>query len=75
MLRTNEYRIDVETGSELTMGYSAMVWDKYGAEANATVIEEVDSAAFYEMLREMLQTVTTPSKRIEGLDAASAEGE
>lgn len=67
------YRVDVETGSELTMGYSAMAWDKYGAEVNATVIEEVDSAAFYELLRKMLHTESTPSHPIEGLCDVNAE--
>ena len=41
------YRVDVETASALTRGYSAMAWDKFGVAPNATVVEAVDAAAFF----------------------------
>lgn len=69
VLEKKGYRVDVETQSELTMGYSAMAWDKFGDEANATVIERLDGQAFYAILERMLSTDTTPTRPIRGLDA------
>ncbi|WP_256839873.1 nucleoside hydrolase [Ornithinimicrobium faecis] len=69
VLEEGRYRVDVDTQSELTMGYSAMAWDKFGTEANAHVPERLDGEAFYSMLEQMLQTQSTPSRPIHGLDA------
>lgn len=62
------YRVDVETGSELTMGYSAMAWPEFGLEPNATVIESVDSRGFYALLEQTLSMPSTPSREIRGLE-------
>lgn len=67
VLAESEYRVDIETTSELTMGYSAMAWDKFGDEANAHVIEEMDGRAFYDLLAETLATPSTLSRPIDGL--------
>ncbi len=67
ILDSKQYRVDVETQSELTMGYSAMAWDKFGEEANAHVMEEMDGQAFYAILARMLETQSTPSRHIRGL--------
>ncbi len=69
ILQEGQYRVDVETQSELTMGYSAMAWDKFGPEANAHVVERLDGEAFYEILRRMLQTESQPNRPIHGLGA------
>lgn len=62
------YRVDVETGSELTRGMSRMAWAKFGLVPNAEVVEEVDSAGFYAVLQRLLATPTEPSVPIAGLD-------
>lgn len=67
VLAKSEYRVDIETTSELTMGYSAMAWDKFGDEANAHVIEEMDGRAFYDLLAQTLATPSTLSRPIDGL--------
>lgn len=56
------YHVDVEAGSELTRGYAAMSWGVHGLEPNATVIEAVDSDAFFEYLCRLLGRVTEPSR-------------
>ena len=61
------YRVDVETASELTRGYSAMAWDKFGVAPNATVVEAVDAAAFFGLLEDLLGTGTEPTVPISGL--------
>ncbi len=67
VLEEGRYRVDVDTQSELTMGYSAMAWDKFGSEANAHVVERMDGEAFYDILARMLQTPSVPSRPIDGL--------
>ncbi|MCC6496967.1 MAG: nucleoside hydrolase [Propionibacteriaceae bacterium] len=61
------YRVDVETASALTRGYSAMAWAKFGLAANAQVVEAVDGGAFFALLEGMLRTVTVPAHPITGL--------
>jgi purine nucleosidase len=61
------YRVDVETASDLTRGYSAMAWGKFGLAPNATVIEGVDSAAFFGLLHDLLRTPTRPTLPVAGL--------
>ncbi len=61
------YRVDVETASDLTRGYSAMAWGKFGLAANAQVVEAVDGGAFFALLEGMLRTVTVPTHPIAGL--------
>ena len=61
------YRVDVETRSDLTRGYSAMAWSKFGLTPNATVIEAIDSPAFFDLLAGLLRTPTVPSAPISGL--------
>ena len=67
VLREAPYRVDVETASTLTRGFSAMAWDKFDEPENATVIEAVDAEAFYALLAGLLGTPTTPSLPIAGL--------
>ena len=67
VLARASYRVDVETASELTRGYSAMAWDKFGLTPNATVVEAVDTLAFFDLLERMLRTATEPSTPIAGL--------
>lgn len=62
-----EYHVDVEAGSELTRGYSAMSWGVHGLEPNARVIEHVDAAAFYEYVSGILRETPAQSRRILGL--------
>lgn len=69
ILEEARYRVDIDTQSELTMGYSSMAWGKFGFESNAHVIERLDGAAFYGMLGRMLQTESEPSCPIHGLGA------
>lgn len=69
ILEESRYRVDVDTVSELTMGYSAMAWDKFDLQSNAHVVERLDGRAFYSMLERMLQTQSTPSRPVMGLDA------
>ncbi|MEJ5929161.1 nucleoside hydrolase [Corynebacterium sp. H128] len=61
VLQDGRYRVDIETNSELTRGFSAMAWDKYDLTPNATVIEKADHAAFFAMLDTILATPTVPS--------------
>lgn len=61
------YRVDVETASALTRGYSAMAWEKFGIAPNATVVEAVDRAAFFTLLEQVLSTRTNPTVPIAGL--------
>ncbi|MGV8910174.1 MAG: nucleoside hydrolase [Propionicimonas sp.] len=61
------YRVDVETSSELTRGYSSMAWAKFGVPPNATVVEVVDSGRFLSLLERLLGTATLPTMPITGL--------
>jgi len=65
------YHVDVEAGSELTRGYSAMSWGVHGLESNATVIESVDSDAFFEYIAGLLAQPTEPSRPVRTRAAAS----
>ncbi|WP_124039223.1 nucleoside hydrolase [Neoactinobaculum massilliense] len=67
VLESNEYRVDVETSSSLTRGFSAMAWGKFNNQPNATVIEKYDSEGFYEQLEKLLSIETTPSVAIHGI--------
>lgn len=67
VLEAGEYRVDIETSSELTRGYSRMAWDKFCLPPNATVVERADKEAFYRLLTRMLNTNTTPNVSIAGL--------
>lgn len=69
VLDEGRYRVDIDTQSELTMGYSAMAWDKFGTTPNAHVVERMDGDAFYDILARMLETPSTPSRPIHGLTA------
>ena len=64
---SGRYHVDVETGSDLTRGYSAMSWGVHGLEPNATVIESIDSAAFFGHVKELLARRTEPSRPVLGL--------
>lgn len=57
-------RVDIETASELTRGYSAMAWDKFDLEPNATVIHKVSHDGFFELLDKLLASETTPNREI-----------
>ena len=61
------YRVDVETGSGLTRGYSAMAWDKFHLPPNAVVVEAVDSGRFLGLLEQLLSTPTEPTRPIGGM--------
>ena len=67
VLAEARYRVDVETVSSLTRGYSAMAWDKFGLAANATVVEAVDAVAFFGLLENLLRTRIDPTVPISGL--------
>ncbi len=62
--RSSPYHVDVETAGELTRGYAAMSWGVHGLEPNATVIEEIDAAAFFAYIKDLLATPTTPAREI-----------
>lgn len=68
ILDENTYRVDVETSSELTRGYSAMAWDKFARPANAHVIEKVDKKAYFEHLDQLLQIDTEPNLPFKGME-------
>jgi len=63
---SDRYAVDVETGSDLTRGYSAMSWGVHGLEANATVVDDVDAEGFHGYLRALLSD-PRPSSRPIGL--------
>jgi purine nucleosidase len=56
LLASGRYRVEIETVSELTRGYSSMAWPKFGFEANATVVEAVDHDLYLELLTSLLAT-------------------
>jgi purine nucleosidase len=58
----SDYAVDIECGSDLTRGYSAMSWGVHGLAANATVVEAVDAEAFAAYLAELVGTETQPSR-------------
>ncbi len=61
------YRVDVETSSALTLGFSAMAWGRYGLPPNATVVERIDSEAFFQLIRGYMAIETTPSRPFQNL--------
>lgn len=48
------YNVQIETASELTRGYSAMSWGVHGLAPNATVVEQADGEAFFQLIKAML---------------------
>jgi purine nucleosidase len=56
------YAVDIETGSDLTRGYSAMSWGVHGIEPNATVIERADAEGFAGYLGDLLAAPTAPAR-------------
>lgn len=67
VLAASEYAVDVETGSDLTRGYSAMSWGVHGLTPNARVIEKVDAEAFFAYVRNLVSLPVSPSVTIQGL--------
>lgn len=61
-----EYAVDIETSSELTRGYAAMSWGVHGLAPNATVIEAVDAAGFFDYLTGLLSDPTEPTRPFRG---------
>lgn len=66
ILESSRYAVDVETGSDLTRGYSAMSWGVHDLEPNARVIERVDADGFFDYIRALLTTPVAPSRSIRG---------
>lgn len=60
--RAAEYRVDVETGSELTRGYSAMSWGVHGLVPNARVVEAVDGGAFLTVITDLISQNSEPTR-------------
>ena len=67
IVRTGAYAVDIEADSELTRGYSAMSWGIHGLKPNARVVESVDSTAFFDYIKTIMATPTTPSREIMGI--------
>ena len=67
ILKKAPYRVDVETNSTLTRGYAVMAWDKFDVKPNASVIEQADKKAYFELLDRMLSKETTPNLPFKGL--------
>jgi purine nucleosidase len=61
------YHVDVEAGSDLTRGYSAMSWGVHGLAPNATVVESVDAEAFFEHICRMLTNPVEASRPLKNL--------
>lgn len=61
------YHVDVETGSDLTRGYSSMSWGVHGLEPNARVIEAIDSEGFFRYIQDLLRSDEQPSRTIHGI--------
>ena len=59
-----DYAVDVETGSDLTRGYSAMSWGVHGLAPNARVVEAVDPERFADYLRSLLRDPRESSRPI-----------
>jgi purine nucleosidase len=58
----SDYAVDVETGSELTRGYSAMSWGVHELASNARVIEAVDGAAFLTYITGLISQNTSMNR-------------
>lgn len=54
-----DYNVAVETGSELTRGYSAMSWGVHDLIANARVVEAVDGGAFLSYITGLISQNST----------------
>ncbi|MDO4911253.1 MAG: nucleoside hydrolase [Corynebacterium sp.] len=67
VLESTGYHVEIETSSELTRGYASMAWAKYGLTPNATVVEKMDSDAYFGLLDSLLKRDIQPSKPIQGL--------
>jgi purine nucleosidase len=65
---SDRYHVDVEAGSELTRGYSAMSWGVHGLQPTATVIDAVDPDGFFDYIRGLLARRTEPSRPVLGPD-------
>ncbi|GGI68938.1 hypothetical protein GCM10011581_02430 [Saccharopolyspora subtropica] len=58
------YHVDVERAGTLTRGYAAMSWGVHGLTPNATVVEEIDAEGFYDYIKTLLATPTTPPREM-----------
>ena len=67
VLESSRYAVDVETGSDLTRGYSAMSWGVHDLTPNARVIEKIDAEGFYSYLRGLLARDLAPERPFIGL--------
>ncbi|MBP3088293.1 nucleoside hydrolase [Corynebacterium sp. sy017] len=67
--KSARYRVDVETNSDLTRGYSAMAWEVFDVQRNATVIEKADREQFFGLIDALLNTHTTPNRKMWVADA------
>lgn len=67
MLEVGNYRVDAECASELTRGFSAMAWDKFGITPNAVVVERADKQAFHTLLTNLLAINIKSSRPVRGL--------
>lgn len=63
---SSRYAVDIETGSELTRGYSAMSWGVHGLAENATVVEAVDGQGFFRYLSGLVALPVEPSRPLRG---------
>ena len=66
VLDSSRYAVDIETGSDLTRGYSAMSWGVHDLEPNARVIERVDADGFFDYISGLLAAPVAPSRAIRG---------
>lgn len=60
------YHVDVETGSDLTRGYSAMSWGVHRLEPNARVVEAIDAEEFFQYVCRLVSAPVVPSRPIRG---------
>jgi purine nucleosidase len=63
---SGEYAIDIEADSELTRGYSAMSWGIHGLVPNARVVESIDGQKFFDYIKKLMATPTSPNRAIGG---------
>lgn len=59
---SSSYAVDVETGSDLTRGYSAMSWGVHGLEPNARVVERIEADEFYQYISSLVSQQTEPER-------------
>ncbi|RJT87763.1 nucleoside hydrolase [Cryobacterium melibiosiphilum] len=60
--QASAYHVDVETGSDLTRGYSAMSWGVHGLVPNARVVEAVDGGAFLSYITGLISQNSVPNR-------------